>query len=202
MEDTLASFKGNPLAYYYFDITDREKQTVSNLLRSLLGQLCNQMAAIPETVSMLYNTHKSGNSIPQHALTSALLSILSGVKQACVFIDALDECREIKELLQHIKKLHTSSQGRLQIFVTSQKLQSVASAFQDIVTGTISVEGDKVARDIGLLVGQSLTEGGKLSEWASHPLKVDIEEKLCNGAHGSYVASTFFCGPLKNLSLR
>ena len=185
MEDTRASFKGSPLAYYYFDTTDREKQAVSNLLRSILGQLCSKMAAIPETVSTLFDTYKSGSLIPQHMLINSLVSLLSQIDKPRIFIDALDECKEMDELLDLIKHLHTNSRGNLQMLVTSQKQKQISDVLQDIANEIIGIESEVIDRDIGLHVRESLTDHGKLREWRKHPIKDEIITTLQKGAKGS-----------------
>lgn len=185
MEDTLASCKGSPLAFYYFDITDREKQAVSNLLRSILAQLCSKMAAIPKAVSALHETHKAGSRIPQQTLIDTLAIVLTQINKPRIFIDALDECEEMDELLDLIKSLHTNSGGNLQMFVTSQKQQQIVDVLQGIASENINFQGDVIDRDIGLHVRECLTKDGKLRRWRNHPIKDDIVTTLQNGAGGS-----------------
>ena len=185
MEDSRASFKGSPLAFYYFDITDREKQAVSSFLRSILGQICNMMAAVPATVSALYDTYKSGSLIPQQTLINTLVSILPQIDKTRIFIDALDECVEIDELLDLIRYLHAKSRGHLQMLVTSQKQNKIFDVLQNIATNIISIQSEEVDRDIGLHVRESLTEDGKLRKWGQHPIKEKIVTTLQNSAGGS-----------------
>ncbi|SLM36361.1 P-loop containing nucleoside triphosphate hydrolase [Lasallia pustulata] len=180
VEDTRASCKASPVAFYYFDITDREKQKVSSLLRSILGQLCTQMAAVPETVSALHKTYKLGSHIPQQPLIDTLDSILPQIDKPHVFIDALDECEDTDQLLKAIKKLH----GNLQILVTSQKQSKLSDTLQGIAT-EISIQSEVIDRDIGLHVQESLKDG-KLRQWKNHPIKDKIINTLQDGAGGSF----------------
>lgn len=179
------SFSGSPIVYYYFDITDREKQALSNFLRSILGQFCCILARIPETISTLYATYKAGSHIPKQTLIKALLTILPQINKPRIFMDALDECEEMEELLDLVKDLHTNTGGNLQMFVTSQKQNKIVDSLQGIATEIISIQSDIIDRDIGLHVHHSLNDDGKLRRWRNHAIKDDIVTTLQSGAGGS-----------------
>ena len=178
------------LAYYYFDITDREKQTVSSLLRSVLGQICDKMPAIPNVVLTLHSTYKPGNP-PRQALIDTLTSLLPDIDQVYICIDALDECSEKRELFALLKHLYKCGPDNIRLLVTSQDQQQIKKSMDGLITETIDVQGSLHNLDIELYIRESVTQGGKLEEWASHPVKKEIQSKLCSGAHGSYVNCIF-----------
>ena len=148
-------------------------------MRSILAQLCTKMAAIPDTVSALYETYKAGSQIPQQPLIDTLDYILPQIDKPHVFIDALDECEDTDQLLKVIKNLH----GNLQMLVTSQKQSKLSDTLQGIATG-ISIQSEAIDRDIGLHVQGSLNDG-KLRQWRNHPIKDKIINTLQDGARGS-----------------
>jgi hypothetical protein len=84
---------GSSLAYFYFDFNDTEKQKVSNLVSSLLTQLCHKLDNLPEQLKELYKRCNYGQQKAAIRDLGAMLSLtLKNLKDVFVVIDALDEC--------------------------------------------------------------------------------------------------------------
>ena len=88
------------LAYFYFDYRDKQKQTVRNVVTSLLVQLSAYSKPCCEIIYRLYSKH--GKGMKQHQpsnsnLIDCLKEMLATVTQHPIFIvmDALDECPDL-----------------------------------------------------------------------------------------------------------
>ena len=169
------------LAYYFFDIIDRAKQTLSNFISSILGQICAQSSNVPDCVEELYMRYAQGGSgnRPLEALKDTLLNLLASNDHLHLCVDALDECSERHEFFAFLKQIHNTRAQKVQILVTSQN--------QNSTVDPIDVRDSPNELDIRNLVRENLNQSGKLEIWANHPIRSDIETKLCEGAQGSYV---------------
>ncbi|KAI9438401.1 hypothetical protein BJY52DRAFT_1086037, partial [Lactarius psammicola] len=83
------------MAYFYFDFRDTDKQSLHNLLPSLLTQLSARSDSCYDILSHLYKSHDGGAHKPS---TSTLMGCLKemltlpGQGPIYIILDALDEC--------------------------------------------------------------------------------------------------------------
>ena len=84
---------GIGLAYFYFDMNDKAKQTSTSLLSSLVLTLTVH-ADNYGPIESLYNQHKGLHLPTEHELLALLRELLQGFKQAYIVVDALDECSD------------------------------------------------------------------------------------------------------------
>ena len=177
------------LAYYFFDITDRAKQTLSNFISSILGQICAQLSSVPDCVEELYMHYGQGGSgnRPREALKDTLLTLLASIDHFYLCIDALDECSERHEFFAFLKQIHNTRAQKVQILVTSQNQNSIEKALENLAVDSLDVRDSPNDFDIRNYVRENFNPSGKLEMWANHPIGSDIETKLCEGAQGSYV---------------
>lgn len=82
------------IAYFYFDFNDREKQQVTNLLRSVIAQLCRSQRTLPSSLHALYEKPSGMWQPSSQELMKLFPSVLGDLDVAYVIIDALDECAE------------------------------------------------------------------------------------------------------------
>src|SRR5437868_1005849 len=83
------------MAYFYFDFRDANKQSLHDLLPSLLTQLSARSASRCDILSKLYMDHDEGERQPSDdVLTQCLKAVLAlpGGDPVYLIIDALDEC--------------------------------------------------------------------------------------------------------------
>lgn len=112
-----------PVAFLYFDYQDQDRQTLSNMLLSMLRQMVAMMLEIPKSVADAYERFQSsGSHLLMHELEKMILETVETIPRAYIVIDALDECEESgcrKPFLQFISRL---SQARaVRLFVTSRQ---------------------------------------------------------------------------------
>lgn len=85
-----------PIAYLYCDYSDSDKQKTSSLLSCLAYQLLNQhpSSCWPEAKSSYERYHSLGTNITTGDAFKLLKSIVTGLADVFIVIDALDECLE------------------------------------------------------------------------------------------------------------
>jgi hypothetical protein len=108
-----------PCVYYYFDFSNPLKQNVANLLFSLLAQL-STTNLFPEIRNLYESCGHGTREATVTQLCDALLSIVLHIDQVYIVIDALDECSELKELLDVTQRLRQRDQINL-IFTSRRK---------------------------------------------------------------------------------
>jgi len=177
------------LAYFYFDFSDSENQKLSNLLSSLLAQLCSKAACLPEQMTEWYK--KCGNG--QHRasvkeLSDALSIMMSELDdQVFLVIDALDEFARIgerDELLTLLEDIHSWSLPKVHLIVTSRPEPDIDAKLMPLrKPEAISIQGSQVQSDISLHIRSQLAEDPKLKKWPSE-VKVGIEKALSARADG------------------
>ncbi|TVY25789.1 Ankyrin repeat and KH domain-containing protein mask [Lachnellula hyalina] len=177
------------LAYFYFDFSDSEKQKLSNLLSSLLAQLCSKAACLPEQMTEWYKKCGNGQHRASVKELSDALSIMMSEFDDQVFlvIDALDEFARIgerDELLTLLEDIHSWSLPKVHLIVTSRPEPDIDAVLMPLSKPeAISVQGSQVQSDISLHIRSQLAEDPKLKKWPNE-VKVDIEKALSARADG------------------
>jgi ankyrin repeat protein len=182
-------------AYFYFDFGTPAKQNVLNCARYILSHIVNQgkEEISPELKNLYVKKCNYGHEEPKlHDLTDMLELLISGDETNNLFLvlDGLDESplRDGKreELLIWLgdlvgrlgNKLHLCASSRNEVDIRD-KLTEVEQLVE------ISMEEDKVGRDIVLYVQKSLSSHAKLKRLPP-ALKAEIQETLFNRSEGMF----------------
>ena len=176
------------LAYFYFDFNDTEKQKVSNLVSSLLAQLCNKLDNLPEQLKELYKRCNDGQQKAAIRELGAMLSLtLKSLNDVFVVIDALDECPkdgERGDFLKLIREIKSWSLLNLHLLVTSRQELDIEEALTHLLTDKATpIQDSEVESDIKLYIASELATDPKLRKWSSD-VKEEIENTLAAGANG------------------
>jgi hypothetical protein len=157
------------LAYYYISFADIEKQRLTNFMRSVIAQLCNQ-SKILEAVEKLHQDHQSSD-LPLDGLKIALKYALETIESCFIIVDALDECpandgsrEQICELLVEIYNWRIPN---LHILATSRKeadIEESLSIIDHLVE--VPIQNVEVDADIGIYVKSQIAEDPKFGRWA------------------------------------
>jgi hypothetical protein len=166
-------------AYFYFDFNDTTKQRTSQMLRSVIGQLCCRRGDIPAELHELYKRNDVGQRQPTHQQLIEMLHVLTKDSPTYIIMDALDESSEREELLETI----TKELGRMNILATSRKEQDINEFLNDVADITISITGSKIDDDIGLHVRKCFESDKTFRNWPQS-LKRKTEETLVDKADG------------------
>jgi ankyrin repeat domain-containing protein 50 len=171
----------NVVAYYYFDSRDKDKQTVCNFLRWIIGQFCRTMPSLPRTVLDMYHLYRP-EAPPRQVLIGTLMSLIPSAGRIYIVLDALDECSERTELVELIQTLTRHKSANINFLVTSQEERSIEVALQGIATYNIRIGSKDIDTGVKLHVRRSLTTTGKLWRWVDDAVKDEIERTLVTEA--------------------
>lgn len=171
------------IAYVYFDYRDQERQTVENVLGSILKQLLSFLPELPEDVSELYEEQVA----QPKALSST--NALKLLRTACaqfskvyVCLDALDEAGNLRGFLEQLYKGPRS----MQIFMTGR--QHVQGIVQEYFKEDCHIFIEAHENDIRLFIEHEVGRANKDEPDAMDPeLKEDILSKVIESANGSLV---------------
>ncbi|KAI1015459.1 hypothetical protein LB504_010921 [Fusarium proliferatum] len=137
------------IAYVYCNFQRQNDQTTKELLASLLKQLLQSLPAIPYSVKLLYEQHRTKGSPPSlEDVSSNLLSTAKLFSRVFIMVDALDECRTTDgtqtEFLEEISKLQLHS--RANVFATSRPIPEVKDHFETSIVLEIRATDEDVER--------------------------------------------------------
>lgn len=172
------------LAYFYFDFKDSDKQVLDRFLRSIVAQLSRQLSSFPTVLQDFYRQYEAQNEhLPDTELTKVLTSILSQFQSSTIVIDALDECREQREVMEKLALLIGESCINTRILVTSRKERDIELGLKTMITDQVALQGSVVKNDINLHVRRCLSQDPVLS-LRPDSVKEKIESALVDGARG------------------
>jgi Cdc6-like AAA superfamily ATPase len=169
---------------FYFDFRDTQKQSVVNMLYSLLAQLSENK--VPEEVQRLYESCAHGNrdaSVSQ--LKEAFLSITkraaSEQHTPYLVIDALDECGDREILMSVIMEMCQNTS--INLLATSRQEEDISSVLEGMVTYPIPIQTVRVDNDIKKHIRTCLKNDSKLRKW-DEGTKRTVAERLASKANG------------------
>jgi hypothetical protein len=113
--------------------------------------------------------------------------MIQGFGETYIILDALDECRERKELLADIKVIAGWKLGKLHILATSRIERDIEESFEYLVNiqGKICIQSAIVNNDIRAYVHERLQTDQGLRRWQKQPrVQREIETTLMDKANG------------------
>src|SRR3984957_18446143 len=117
--------------FIYCNYKERAKQTVSNLVASLLRQIVQDRRAISDDVKSFFERHRRHTSPPTlDQLTNVLISEIQTHSKVFIVVDALDECREDDATRARLLKVLRSLPRQVNLMVTSRNLPSIGRHFE------------------------------------------------------------------------
>ncbi len=171
--------------YFYFDFQSREKQLVQGLFTSMVTQL-NQNDQTFGVLMAFYNSHSRGKSRPTlQDLKGLIRQMIDKSGPVYIFIDALDECEERKELLESLQELRSWKQDNFHALVTSRRETDIEASLSVIATDNISLEESVIQEDILSFVRHQLQHDARLSKWPES-VRDEIQSVLLEGANGMF----------------
>jgi hypothetical protein len=181
-KDHFQDSKAN-IAYFYFDFNDIQKQTVEGCLRSVLRHLSAR--ELPAIVEALHKQAQERQTQPSlDALTDTLKAVLQQAPLTFLVFDALDECKEVKKLMEKIAEIKRWELPGVRILATSRREPDITKAM-DVLARPICLETKLIDEDIKTFVKQSLRSDGPLERWSKDTkAKQEIEDALTTGSNG------------------
>ncbi|KAI0265231.1 hypothetical protein BGY98DRAFT_1103165 [Russula aff. rugulosa BPL654] len=138
--------------YFYFDFRNANKQSLRDLLPSLLTQLSARSSPRCDILSELYSVHDNGKNQPSDiVLTKCLQDMLSLPDQSPIYLimDALDESPVTSEIpparervLQLLKELVDLGLPNLHICITSRPEIDIRNAIEPLTSLRVSLHDE------------------------------------------------------------
>ena len=177
---------GTALAFFYFDINDKAKQTCRSLLSSLVLSLTAKSKTF-DLLEKLYEEHDKLYLPTEDELLDLLKELLQSFQQAYIVVDALDESDDCYKLLdQVVKVMHAWHFSHLHILMSSRREQNIIIMMEEWATAEICLSADLVGNDIVSYVHSVVARDPRLMRWG-HKVQQDVMDALISGANGMYV---------------
>jgi len=174
------------LAYFYFDINDKAKQTSESLLSSLALSLTAKSKNYL-LMKNLYERHDQLHKPTEHELLHLLMELLCCFKKAYMVIDALDECDDYYQLFdQVIRVIHEWQLPQLHFLVTSRREQDIIVTMGEYTLAEISLSPGLVQSDTISYVNSVVGKDHRLRKWG-HKVQQEVKNALISGANGMYI---------------
>jgi hypothetical protein len=170
------------LCYVYCNFGRKDEQTLDDLMLSLLKQLGQNQASLPESVRDLYDRHKARRTRPSvEEIGRTLQSVATTYSRIFIIVDALDECQSSdgcrSRFISEILNLRNRTGAN--ILATSRFIPDISERFQDSASLEIRASDD----DIGhYLEGNILHLPGFVSRNTS--LQKEIKESIMGTVNG------------------
>jgi hypothetical protein len=182
-----------PLLFFYFDFADASKQTLTNMVPSLIKELFLQRKDTWNLLKSIYDTCGGQKAPTCSQLCGTLQSMLQQTTEVFIVLDALDECTTRKgnsateSLLLWIREFANLDHANIHFLVTSRSEQDIEAGFNGWV-GTqnrIRIDSELVSSDIHAYVQTRVREHDGLKRWRAHPdIQKEIETTLNAKADG------------------
>ena len=176
------------MAYFYFDFNDVEKQQHEKMIRSLITHLSIQSKSTPRALESLFSSCMDGKRQPTTgALLETLRQMVQAFDETFIILDALDECKERRELLEDIEIFAEWKTERLHILATSRREKDIEERIKPLIhdEGRICIQSTLVNDDIRAYIRERLQTDWGLRRWQKRPeVQQEIEKTLVNKAGG------------------
>jgi hypothetical protein len=143
-------------AYFFCGYKDKDRNTPTAILRSVIRQLLQQRCALFEHIQSDFKEQKSGLFLNFHALWRILESMLRDHRAGEIFVlvDALNECEPSmrNDLLRSIEELFDSRQteriGRFKFLITCRSnINDIEDALKGVGT-SLDVDSAAINSDL------------------------------------------------------
>ncbi|KAE9381121.1 hypothetical protein N431DRAFT_1674 [Stipitochalara longipes BDJ] len=177
------------LAYFYCDFNDISSQKTTNILSSLIRQLCSQRPDTPLAVLNLRQIKDAGQFPELKQLEDTLRETTLEFGDVYIVIDAIDECPEINEdgetprheLLQSLQRIHGWALPNIHILITSRPEHDIElemnSFFSDSRTAKaidLHNQSTDVNNDISTYIDERFASQANFRSW---PIDLKLEAR-------------------------
>ncbi|KAF1986145.1 purine and uridine phosphorylase, partial [Aulographum hederae CBS 113979] len=183
-----------PLLYFYFDFNDKAKQTLENMIRSLVLQLYIYTGN-SRYLDDLYLSHGDGRRQPTtESLCGAFLHMIDQIEEAWLVLDALDECNtregsSTEGILSWIQGLLSSTQRNVHLLVTSRLIHDIESGLSGLIHdgNRIVLHDSLTTEDIRAYVHKRVRSDPRLKRWQSRPkVQDEIDNYIMEKVDGMF----------------
>ncbi|OAA45089.1 Pfs, NACHT and Ankyrin domain protein [Beauveria brongniartii RCEF 3172] len=176
---------------FFFDFSDRKKQTVDGMLRSLAFQLYQRGPDSPGPLDASFQAHQDGRDQPTTStLEDVVLKMLAIHKKGYIVLDALDEATAWGEVLQWMENVVSRPElGDVQLICTSRPESELSRRIPRFfgIKNCLPLDKQAVNADIRSWVTAQLSQRPDfLEKPLSHDLLDQIRREVGDGADGIF----------------
>lgn len=190
--DHIAKAKNQMVLSFFFDFSDRTKQTLDGMLRSLAFQLCQGVVGSTSHLDASFQAHQNGSQQPAMGVLLDIASkMLAAQKKVFIVLDALDESTTREDIILWLQDLACRPElGHIQLLYTSRPESEFQRDIPSLIgeQNCLPLEKQAVNADIRSWVKAQLSQRRDFQE---KPLSRDIlqaiQRKVGEGADGMYV---------------
>ncbi|KAI7763013.1 hypothetical protein LZL87_011156 [Fusarium oxysporum] len=179
---------GTAIASHFFS-SSRPKESVSNVLRSLIAQALHGCPVIPQEALALY---EKGS---QNLMMTDLINVLGAIAKSmttCIILDALDEYPFLPKLFNILSMLQGLG---VRIFATARDLPKIRKHFEKKPRVKVSA----TSQDLGLYVNHRLEHGEVDVELIGTKLKSDLVSAIVKKTAGSFLLARLIMDHITSL---
>jgi hypothetical protein len=172
------------LLCFYFDFNDKKKQTLEDMLRSLVDQLYQRH---PDARDPLDRMRASSQHLSKTSLIDVLLAMLGRINDVSVVLDALDESTTRNDVLTWLRSVIEADSIACRFLVTSRREEDIEQVLGRWTQpgNSIRIQGSDVNEDIRTYVRYVVRNSEELDRWHKLPnVQEEIEMALVDGADG------------------
>lgn len=188
IDNLTARFQKDPsigIAYIYFNFRRRDEQKAVDLLASLLKQLSQQRASLPDNVKALHDQHERTRPSFEE-ISKTLQSVAAIYSRVFIVVDALDECQAFDgcrtRFLTELFKVQTSSGANL--LITSRFIPEIVERFNGELSLEIRANEDDIRRYLNSHMSHLPAFVQRTSD-----LEEEIKSRIVKAVDGMYVYS-------------
>ncbi|KAK3361270.1 ankyrin repeat-containing domain protein [Lasiosphaeria ovina] len=182
----VASQKSNTrVIYFYFDFSDAKKQSVADLIKSLIYQLISAHSDIPEAAEALFTKCNGLTEPGLDELFGLLMAEISRTERTFVFVDALDECPKEERPAFLETFFQNSLPDNLSLWITSRREPDIEAVLKPSATHTVCIQNSSIDADVRIHVNNSIARDPRLSKWKP-AVQNDIANAIVGGSHGMF----------------
>ncbi|THV63542.1 hypothetical protein D6D28_10596, partial [Aureobasidium pullulans] len=178
------------IVYFYFTFSDEHKQSLQDMVSSLVSQIYSIHKETRQPLDALYQSHKEGDRQPSlDSLSRTLNEMISQMDEVTIVLEALDESRTRNELLLWLKGIRETQDINLRLLATSRKEEDIYSHIGKWCSTDemLAIPHDAMDRDIQAYVHTSIQTDRRFDRWEFRPdVQEEIETKLMEKAGGMF----------------
>ena len=187
------SGKLSPIIYFFFKLTDNDKNSRLAVTRSLLYQLYSLIPAnLATEISSLKDNSGKETALSEQGLWDLFTKHAKDVNNLIIVLDALDECNGVDVLLRRLSSLLQCSCAK--VFVVSRKEENIAVALADYTQ--IVISHDNVEADIRSYVTAEIK---KIPRFQGKSVQQRMIHALSSGHGGMFLWAYLMVKELKEL---
>ena len=189
----LQESQGSPLLlYFYFDFRDDKKQTLRNMICSLIDQLYAKREESRSPLDRRFQSCHNGNTQPTcKVLCEDFLDMIRQVKEVWIVLDGLDECTTRdgswhEGLLSWMAHVHSSEETNAHLLVTSRPEEDIQSRLEPWtrIEDRMELPKDTISNDIRAYVEHRI-QGEEFKRWRLRPkVQEEIRNKVVSKGNG------------------